>query len=55
MLIRMALTAGIFQNDFEPVFHSFHIRSPAYIQEVGRLTAGQFDNVHGGHGQTGNR
>jgi hypothetical protein len=47
------LDFGIPQNNFQGVGHLLRIGAAAHIQEIGRISAVVFDNVHCGHGQAG--
>ena len=53
MLINTPLTDLSSQNQFERFNHAIFDCAAANVQEVGRLTAFEFDDVHSGHRQTG--
>ena len=53
MLMRTALDVRVGREDAERVLDLLGgVGSAADVQEVRRLAAGQFDDVHRGHGQT---
>jgi hypothetical protein len=39
----------VFKNNSEPSFYRFGICSTSNIEEVGRLTTGEFNDLHGCH------
>src|SRR5262249_51857047 len=44
---------GIGENDLEGVGYSFFGRPTPDVEEISRLPAAEFNNIHRGHGQTG--
>lgn len=43
---------GIGGDDFEGFFDLIGSSAATYVQEVGRLAAVEFDDIHCGHGET---
>ena len=53
MLIRTAFDVGVGEEDAEGVLDLVGVGPAAHVEEVGRVAAGELDDVHGGHGETG--
>lgn len=47
-----SLDIGVFVEDLKSSRNLFCVGSSAHIQEIGRFTSVQFNDVHSGHGQT---